>query len=98
MQPIQPSPQHAAPSIVPVASTTRVSTLHQVGGRFDSCESQAASDFRAGDSQAGARRSDSGHRRFNFWGFRAGTGYRGNFPTSGHRLPVGARRNQTYPR
>ena len=40
--PIQPSPQHAAPSVVPVAITTRVSTLHQVGGRFDSCESQAA--------------------------------------------------------
>ena len=42
MQPIQQSPKHAAPSIVPVAIYTRVSTLHQVGGRFDSCESQAA--------------------------------------------------------
>ena len=42
MQPIQPSPKHAAPSIVPVAITTRISTLHPVGDRFDSCESQAA--------------------------------------------------------
>ena len=42
MQPIQQSPKHAAPSVVPVAIYTRVSTLHQVGGRFDSCESQAA--------------------------------------------------------
>ena len=42
MQPIQQSPKHAAPSVVPVAITTRVSTLHQVGGRFESCESQAA--------------------------------------------------------
>ena len=40
--PIQPSPKHTAPRVVPVAITTRVSTLHQVGGRFDSCESQAA--------------------------------------------------------
>ena len=30
------------PAVVPVAIYTRVSTLHQVGGRFDSCESQAA--------------------------------------------------------
>jgi DNA invertase Pin-like site-specific DNA recombinase len=30
------------PVVVPVAIYTRVSTLHQVGGRFDSCESQAA--------------------------------------------------------
>ena len=42
MQPIQQSPKHASSSIVPVAITTRVSTLHEVGGRFDSCESQAA--------------------------------------------------------
>jgi DNA invertase Pin-like site-specific DNA recombinase len=42
MQPIQPSPQHAAPTLVPVAITTRVSTLRPVGGRFDSCERQAA--------------------------------------------------------
>ncbi len=42
MQPIQPSPQHAAPSVVPVAITTRLPALQPVGGRFDSCESQAA--------------------------------------------------------
>ena len=42
MQPIQQSPKHAAPSVVPVAIYTRVSILHQVGGRFDSCESHAA--------------------------------------------------------
>ena len=30
------------PGTIPVAIYTRVSTLHQVGGRFDSCESQAA--------------------------------------------------------
>jgi hypothetical protein len=72
MQPIQQSPNHAAPSVVPVAITTRVSTLHQVGGRFDSCVSQAAIEFRAGNSQAAEHRSDSGHRRSNFWSFRTG--------------------------
>jgi DNA invertase Pin-like site-specific DNA recombinase len=34
--------QSVAAPIVPVAIYTRVSTLSQVGGRFDSCESQAA--------------------------------------------------------
>jgi hypothetical protein len=54
MQPIQQSPKHAAPSIVPVAIYTRVSTLHQVGGRFDSCESQAATRHsRASFARAG---------------------------------------------
>ena len=33
MQRIQPSPTSAAPRIVPVAITTRVSTLHPVGAR-----------------------------------------------------------------
>jgi DNA invertase Pin-like site-specific DNA recombinase len=42
MEPIQPSPEHAAPRVVPVAITTRISILHPVGDRFDSCESQAA--------------------------------------------------------
>jgi DNA invertase Pin-like site-specific DNA recombinase len=42
MQPIQQSPTRITRSVIPVAIYTRVSTLHQVGGRFDSCESQAA--------------------------------------------------------
>jgi len=46
MQPIQPSPKHATPEVVPVAITTRVSTLRQVGGRFDSCVSQTATPER----------------------------------------------------
>jgi hypothetical protein len=68
MQPIQQSPKHAAPSIVPVAITTRVSTLHQVGGRFDSCESQAAIGMvpaRPNPPYPGGRREESearGHR------------------------------------
>lgn len=39
--PPDPSPP-ASPEVVPVAIYTRVSTENQVGGRFDSCESQAA--------------------------------------------------------
>ncbi len=39
--PPDPSPS-ASPEVVPVAIYTRVSTENQVGGRFDSCESQAA--------------------------------------------------------
>ncbi|MSU52485.1 MAG: recombinase family protein [Opitutaceae bacterium] len=42
MQAIQRQSLSAAPCAIPVAIYTRVSTLHQVGGRFDSCESQAA--------------------------------------------------------
>ena len=42
MQPSEQSPTRITPSVIPVAIYTRVSTLHQVGGRFDSCESQAA--------------------------------------------------------
>lgn len=43
MSAIQSStPIHARPHTVPVAIYTRVSTPNQVGGRFDSCESQAA--------------------------------------------------------
>ncbi|MEO6246522.1 MAG: recombinase family protein [Opitutaceae bacterium] len=42
MQAIQSNSVHVTPRPVPVAIYARVSTLHQVGGRFDSCESQAA--------------------------------------------------------
>lgn len=42
MQTIQRQSSHDSIRTVPVAIYTRVSTLHQVGGRFDSCESQAA--------------------------------------------------------
>ncbi len=42
MQAIQRQSANHPPVVVPVAIYTRVSTLHQVGGRFDSCESQAA--------------------------------------------------------
>jgi DNA invertase Pin-like site-specific DNA recombinase len=42
MQAIQRQSPSTAPCAIPVAIYTRVSTLHQVGGRFDSCESQAA--------------------------------------------------------
>lgn len=42
MQPIHQSSTRVTLSIIHVAIYTRVSTLHQVGGRFDSCESQAA--------------------------------------------------------
>lgn len=42
MQAIQRQSPSVAPCAIPVAIYTRVSTLHQVGGRFDSCESQAA--------------------------------------------------------
>ena len=40
MSAIQSLPTHV-PTTVPVAIYTRVSTANQVGGRFDSCESQA---------------------------------------------------------
>jgi len=43
MSAIQSSPSiRARTQTVPVAIYTRVSTANQVGGRFDSCESQAA--------------------------------------------------------
>lgn len=42
MQAVQRTSQPATRCTVPVAIYTRVSTLGQVGGRFDSCESQAA--------------------------------------------------------
>lgn len=42
MQPIPKSSTRVTLSVIHVAIYTRVSTLHQVGGRFDSCESQAA--------------------------------------------------------
>jgi DNA invertase Pin-like site-specific DNA recombinase len=42
MQAIPRQSSHVSIRSVPVAIYTRVSTLHQVGGRFDSCESQAA--------------------------------------------------------
>lgn len=42
MQAIPRHCSYAAPCTLPVAIYTRVSTLHQVGRRFDSCESQAA--------------------------------------------------------
>jgi len=45
VQRIQPSPRHATPKVVPVAITTRVSTLNQVGGRFDYYGSRAISCF-----------------------------------------------------
>lgn len=42
MQAIQTRQSPLKPASVPVAIYTRVSTANQVGGRFDSCESQAA--------------------------------------------------------
>lgn len=42
MQTIQSASHTPVPATVPVAIYTRVSTANQVGGRFDSCESQAA--------------------------------------------------------
>ena len=42
MQAVQRPINPATRCTVPVAIYTRVSTLGQVGGRFDSCESQAA--------------------------------------------------------
>ena len=42
MQAIQSNSVQVTPCPVPVAIYALVSTLHQVGGRFDSCESQAA--------------------------------------------------------
>ena len=41
MQPIQPSPKHAAPRVVLAAIAARVSTLQPVDERFDACESRA---------------------------------------------------------
>lgn len=42
MRAIQTDISQPTPCAIPVAIYTRVSTMNQVGGRFDSCESQAA--------------------------------------------------------